>query len=156
MITDPPQNARRRRIHSGQAAILGNRDKPGYDDLKLTGRSTAKTKVRSPDMAKQKPEFEIYVEGEPYLWRLQRQPQWSSDTNGWQGKALAVRHREALREVVIEFPPERQPRYGAPQLQPSQIPVELVARAIASALAAGWEPFSRGKTVTIVVDADGQ
>jgi len=30
-----------------------------------------------------------------------------------------------------------------------------VAKAIASAIAAGWEPLSRGKTVSIVVDAAG-
>ena len=33
--------------------------------------------------------------------------------------------------------------------------VELVARAIASAIVAGWEPLSRGKTVAIVVDETG-
>ena len=55
----------------------------------------------------------------------------------------------------MEFPPGQQPRYGAPQLQPSQIAPELVARAITSAIAAGWEPLSRGKTVPIVVDATG-
>lgn len=109
-------------------------------------------------MAKSKrpEEFAIYVDGEPYVWRLQRQPAWSSDTNGWRGKALAVRHQDGQREAVLEFPAERQPRYGAPTLHASQIPADLVARAIASALAAGWEPLSRGKTVTFEVDADGQ
>ena len=32
---------------------------------------------------------------------------------------------------------------------------ERVAKAIASAIVAGWEPLSRGKTVAIVVDATG-
>jgi hypothetical protein len=104
---------------------------------------------------KQKAEFEITVGGEPYVWRLQRQPQWSSDVAGWRGMALAVRHQEGQREAVLEFPPGPQPRYGAPQLKPSQIAPDLVARAIASAVAAGWEPLSRGKTVTIEVDATG-
>jgi hypothetical protein len=105
--------------------------------------------------AKQNPEFPIEVEGEPFVWRLQRRPQWSSDVAGWRGKAIAVRHVEGQREAVLEFPPERQPRYGAPQLQASQIPVDLVARAIASAIAAGWEPLSRGKTVNFSVDETG-
>jgi len=104
---------------------------------------------------KQIPEFEIEVGGEPYVWRLQRLPQWSSDAHAWRGKVIAVRHREGLREAVLEFPPGRQPRFGAPQLKASQIPPDLVSRGIASAIAAGWEPLSRGKTVTIVVDESG-
>lgn len=101
------------------------------------------------------PEFEIEVGGEPYIWRLQRQPQWSSDIKGWQGMALAVRHKEGQREAVVEFPPGHQPAYGLPMLKPAQIKLDLVARAIASAIDAGWDPHSRGKTVAIVVDADG-
>jgi hypothetical protein len=104
---------------------------------------------------KQSDEFEIEVGGEPYVWRLQRQPQWSSDTAGWRGMAIAVRHKEGQRQAVLEFPPGPQPRYGAPQLKASQIAPELVAKAIASAIVVGWEPLSRGKTVAIVVDATG-
>lgn len=104
---------------------------------------------------KNSPEFEIAVDGDPYVWRLQRKPQWSSDAANWRGMAIAVRHKEGQREAVLEFPPGQQPRYGAPQLQPSQIAPALVARAIASAIAAGWEPLSRGKTVAIDVDAEG-
>jgi hypothetical protein len=104
---------------------------------------------------KQSTGLEIEVAGEPYVWRLQRQPQWSSDAADWRGMAIAVRHEEGQREAVLEFPPGPQPRRGAPHLQPSQIAVELVARAIASAIVAGWEPLSRGKTVPIVVDATG-
>ncbi|WP_293904080.1 hypothetical protein [Phenylobacterium sp.] len=104
---------------------------------------------------KQSPEFEIEVDGEPYVWRLHRFPQWSSDTNAWRGKAIAVRHQAGQREAVLEFPPGHQPRFGAPQLKASQIPPELVAKGIAAAIAAGWAPLSRGKTVTIVVDATG-
>jgi hypothetical protein len=104
---------------------------------------------------KQIPEFEIEVDGEPYVWRLQRLPQWSSDTANWRGMAIAVRHKEGQREAVLEFPPGTQPRFGAPQLKPSQIARDLVAKAIASAIAAGWEPLSRGKTIAIAVDATG-
>jgi len=105
--------------------------------------------------SKQSAEFDIEVGGEPYAWRLQRRPQWSSDAAEWRGMAICVRHREGQREAVLEFPPGKQPRFGAPQLKPSQIAPDLVARAIASAIAAGWEPLSRGKTVTIVVDEVG-
>ena len=106
-------------------------------------------------MARIKQEFEIEVGGERYVWRLQRLPQWSSDTAKWRGMAIAVRHGEGQREAVLEFPPARQPKFGAPQLKPSQIAPELVAKAITSAIAAGWDPLSRGKVVTIVVDEKG-
>ena len=69
--------------------------------------------------------------------------------------AIAVRHAEGQREAVLEFPPGPQPRFGAPQLQASQIAPELVAKAIAPAVVADWQPLSRGKTVAIVVDATG-
>jgi hypothetical protein len=100
-------------------------------------------------------EFDIQIEGEPYVWWLQRKPRWSSAVADRHGMALGVRHKEGQREAVLEFPYGPQPRLGAPQLQATQIDPRLVARAIASALAAGWEPLSRGKTVTIVVDATG-
>jgi hypothetical protein len=105
-------------------------------------------------MAKQ-PDLEIVVDGEPYVWRLQRLPQWSNNTMEWRGKAIAVRHKEGKRETVIEFPPEPPPKFGTPPLKASQIPKTLVARAITSAIAAGWNPMSRGKTVNIVVDETG-
>jgi hypothetical protein len=104
--------------------------------------------------SKHKPEFEIEVGGETYLWRIQRQSGWSSDAGDWRGMAIAVRHLEGKREAVIEFPPPKRPR-GAPLLQPGQIKPELVAKAITSAMAAGWEPLSKGKTVAIVVDETG-
>lgn len=100
-------------------------------------------------------EFEIEVDGETYVWRLQRLPQWSNDFNEWRGKAIAVRHKHGKREAVVEFPPEPPPKFGAPPLKATQIPKPLVVRAIVSAIAAGWSPMSRGKPVTIVVDATG-
>ena len=104
---------------------------------------------------KQSPELEIEVAGEPYVWRLQRRPQWSSDPAERRGMAIAVRHQAGQREAVLEFPAAKPLRFGAPQLQVSQISPELVAKAIASAVEAGWEPLSRGKPVVIVVDAAG-
>lgn len=105
---------------------------------------------------RQNPEFEIVVDGEPYIWWLQRRPHWSSDPAERHGMALAVRHAEGQREAVIAFPLVSRPRLGAPQVTPAQIPQALVARAIGSAIEAGWEPLSRGKTVNIEVDAEGR
>lgn len=104
---------------------------------------------------RQDAEFEIAVGGEAYVWWLHRKPQWSHDPAERRGMAIAVRHKEGRREALIEFPPGPQPRFGAPQLKASQIAPALVAKAIASAIAAGWEPLSRGKPVTIVVDETG-
>jgi hypothetical protein len=101
------------------------------------------------------PEFDIQVAGDPYVWRLHRQPGWSSDAPERHGMAIAVRHKEGQREAVIEFPPGPQPRYGAPLLKPSQVAPELVIKAITSAIVAGWDPLSRGKTVAIIVDSTG-
>jgi hypothetical protein len=69
--------------------------------------------------------------------------------------AIAVRHKDWQREAVVEFPPGPEPKYGAPMLKPAQIAPALVTKAITSAIAAGWDPASRGKTVAIVVDASG-
>ena len=100
-------------------------------------------------------EFEIEVDGEPYVWRLQRRPQWAKDIKTRRGMAIAVRHLEGQREAVVEFPPGPQPKFGAPMFKVSDVDVTLVANAIASAIAAGWEPHSRGRTVEIVVDERG-
>ena len=105
--------------------------------------------------SKQVAEFDIEVDGEPYVWWLQRRPKWASDPADRHGMALGVRHREGQRHAVVEFPVGPQPRFGAPQLQPAQVPSTLVAKAIASAVSAGWEPLSRGKTVIIEVDETG-
>lgn len=104
---------------------------------------------------RQDAEYEIEVEGEPYVWRLQRKPHWSINPDERHGMAIAVRHGEGQRIAVVEFPVGAKPRFGVPQLLASQISPDLVATAIASAIAAGWEPLSRGKAVTIVVDETG-
>lgn len=104
---------------------------------------------------KQSPEIPIQVDGEPYVWWLQRRPQWSSDPDERRGMAIGARHAEGTREAVMEFPVGPQPRFNAAKLQASQISTDLVKRAIASAIAAGWEPLSRGKIVNIMVDATG-
>lgn len=100
-------------------------------------------------------EFEIEVDGEPYVWRLQRRPHWSKVASERRGMAIAARHQEGQREAVIQFPPGQQPKFGAPAFKPEHVDVQRVARAIASAVAAGWEPHSRGRTVEIIVDETG-
>ena len=104
---------------------------------------------------KQISEFEIHVGGEPYVWRFHRRPQWSGPAADWRGKVVAVRPRDGQREALLEFPPGPRPRNATPQPELSVIAAELVAKAIASAIVAGWDPLSRGKTVAIMVDEAG-
>ena len=100
------------------------------------------------------PEYKIQVGGEPYVWRLQRAAQDSGKLSERSGMALAVRHQDGQREAVLEFPPGPQPRFAASRIQ-DDANCAIVSRAIASAVAAGWEPLSRGKNVVFVVDAAG-
>lgn len=102
-----------------------------------------------------KTEVEIEVEGQGYVWRVQRQPVWSTDAAGWRGMAIAVRHLDGQREAVLEFPPAPPPRRGTPLIQPALISPQVVAQAVRSAIVAGWDPLSRGKTVNVVVDETG-
>jgi hypothetical protein len=104
---------------------------------------------------KQAPEFEIKVDGETYVWWLNGQPMWSTDPAERHGKSIGVRHSEGQRECVIEFPLGTAPRYGMPAIKPQDFDLKIVANAIRSAIAAGWEPLSRGKTVAIMVDDAG-
>jgi hypothetical protein len=44
---------------------------------------------------------------------------------------------------------------GIPNFERQRINVESIRNAVASAIAAGWNPTSRGKVVVFDVDADG-
>ncbi len=96
----------------------------------------------------------VNVEGEDYDWEVRRQPQ---RTTGdlWQGIAIALRLKDAKREAIIQFPMVMRAN-GSPQLQRPRINVDSVRNAVGSAIAAGWDPTSRGKPVVFDVDADGR
>jgi hypothetical protein len=104
---------------------------------------------------KQSPEAEIEVDGEAYIWRIQRLPQRSGKPSDWRGLAIAVRHRDGQREAILEFPPGPAPKRGPRMNSLPEVPTEVVAKAIASAIVAGWRPLSRGKPVAIAVDETG-
>jgi hypothetical protein len=104
---------------------------------------------------KRNPETEIDVDGEAYVWRIQRLPQRSGKPSDWHGLAIAVRHKDGQREAVLEFPAGPAPKRGSTLIPPPLVPPEVVAKAIASAIEAGWHPLSRGKSVSISVDETG-
>lgn len=95
----------------------------------------------------------VIVDDLQYHWELRRQPQWS-DLDGWLGMTLSLLQDGAQREAVLEFPPPKRLQRGQ---HPGRLQVSaaVVSRGIRAALAAGWEPTSRGKTTVFAVDADG-
>jgi hypothetical protein len=95
----------------------------------------------------------VDVDGVTYHWELRREPQWS-EFDGWKGMSIALLQDGAQRGAVLEFPAPKRLQKGLP---PSRLQVSnaLVSRGIRAALAAGWEPMSRGKPMVFGVDADG-
>jgi hypothetical protein len=95
----------------------------------------------------------VEVDGEKYDWEILTEPQLSSD-EGWKGMTVSLRQQDMAREAILEFPtPERLLR-GLPKGR-LQINATIAARGVRSALAAGWEPCSRGKPTVFMVDANG-
>jgi len=69
---------------------------------------------------------------------------------------IVLRLRDAQREAILEFPmPSARRSKLQPQLRRPQVNQRIVENGIRSALAAGWDPISRGKPVVFEVDANG-
>jgi hypothetical protein len=96
----------------------------------------------------------VQVDGEAYEWEVRRQPQRTTG-NEWQGIGLALRLKDAQREAIVMFPMTMRAN-GIPNFERQRINVESVRNAVSSAIAAGWDPTSRGKVVVFDVDADGR
>jgi hypothetical protein len=95
----------------------------------------------------------VDVDGFQYEWEVRREPQWS-EIEGWQGMTVALLQKDTQRGALLEFPPPKRLLKGL-QRGRLQINDAILARGIRAALAAGWEPDSRGKTMWFTVDADG-
>ena len=64
--------------------------------------------------------------------------------------------RDAQREAILEFPmPSARRSKLQPQLRRPQVNPRIVENGIRAAFAAGWEPISRGKPVSLEVDSNG-
>lgn len=96
----------------------------------------------------------VDVDGETYEWEIRRQPQRTTG-DSWQGIAISLRLKGFQREAVVQFPMPMRAN-GWPLLEKQRINVESVRNAVASSMAAGWDPTSRGKPVVFDVDADGK
>lgn len=95
----------------------------------------------------------VMIDGEHYEWELRREPQWS-ESEGWQGMTVFLQQKDMQRGAYLEFPPPKRLLKG---LQRGRLQVNdaIVSRGIRAALAAGWDPASRGKALWFMVDADG-
>ncbi|TPG39761.1 hypothetical protein EAH79_13770 [Sphingomonas koreensis] len=97
---------------------------------------------------------DIEVDGQNYEWELQREPQWCT-ADGWRGMTVAIRLAGAQREAILEFPMLTRTTNGSPQRQRPKVNDAVVINGVRAALAAGWEPTSRGKPIVYMVDANG-
>lgn len=97
----------------------------------------------------------VEVDGLQYEWAVQREPQWCT-VDGWRGMTVILQLRDAQREAILEFPmpPARRSKLQ-PQLRRPQVNRRIVENGVRAALAAGWDPASRGKPFVFKVDANG-
>ncbi|MBC3942237.1 hypothetical protein AB3474_13175 [Sphingomonas albertensis] len=95
----------------------------------------------------------VEVDGTRYDWHLQREPQ-HTDADGWKGMTISLLQDDAKREALLEFPAPKRLLKGLPRGR-HQIDDATIARGVRAALAAGWEPMSRGKPMVFTVDSEG-
>lgn len=95
----------------------------------------------------------VIVDGASYDWHLQREPH-QSDDEGWKGMTIALLQCDAPRAAWVQFPPPKRLLRGLPRGR-LQLDNATISRCVRAALAAGWEPTSRGKPVMFEVDSEG-
>jgi hypothetical protein len=95
----------------------------------------------------------VEVDGFQYEWELRSEPQWA-ESEGWKGMTIALLQKGTQRGASVEFPPPKRLMKGM-QRGRLQVDDATISRGIRAALAAGWDPGSRGKPLAFMVDADG-
>jgi len=107
-----------------------------------------------PPRAKRSIQAKVTIDGVPLIWSLHREQQWFT-ADGWKGISIHVRVAEgARRELFLEFPPIGTEGPGNTKDAPARHPVSAakVEAGIREAMAAGWDPGSRGKPHFFQVD----
>ena len=92
-------------------------------------------------------EAKVTVDGFALIWRLHREQQWFT-ADGWMGVSIHVRVAEGVkRELFLEYPAVPMEKPGWTRQEPLQqkIAPKKVEEHIRQAMAAGWNPESRGK-----------
>lgn len=97
----------------------------------------------------------VIIDGTKLLWAIHREPQWCT-ADGWKGLSISVRlEGDKGRELLLEYPfPKKGRRLRIdgktylvapnPPVRPS-ISKKMIETGIAQAIAAGWDPTSRGR-----------
>jgi hypothetical protein len=96
----------------------------------------------------------------PLQWSVKSEPIWGS-TGGDIGLRLSVvRHDETLtrhgtmkawRELILQFPFEK-PKHASRFAERPNITPEKLTAAIQIAMEAGWEPYSRGRAMELILE----
>jgi hypothetical protein len=92
----------------------------------------------------------IAVDGVSLSWRLLSEPQWTSE-HGYKGLCISVRTEDGRhRELILEYPfPKKFNSVGVPQVpQRPKFSAKTMEPDVRKAIAAGWDPTSRGKAFT--------
>jgi|SRR5277367_6017033 len=90
----------------------------------------------------------LAVDGNKLMWSLVSEPQWTSE-DGYIGLRISVQTEDARhRELILEYPfPKKVTGVGLPQLpQRPKFSVKTIDATVRQAIAAGWDPTSRGKS----------
>jgi len=95
----------------------------------------------------------IEVDGTEYEWGIRNYPKYTSQS--WKGLAIEVQpKRHPQRQLVLQFPMEFGSRHSTPHRQRPTISQRRLAECIREAIAAGWDPESRGKAFVHHPDHD--
>jgi hypothetical protein len=97
--------------------------------------------------AKRSIESALLIDGILLNWRLHREQQWFT-ADGWMGVVIHVKMAEgAHRELFLEYPAVRTHKSGDTRIDSvrQNISPTRVEAHIHQAMAAGWDPRSRGK-----------
>ena len=97
-------------------------------------------------------EGSLTLDGVNLIWQLISEPQWIAE--GLIGMRISVQVAGSHnRELILEYPfPKKRNSVGLPQVpQRPKFSPKTVEADIRKALAAGWEPASRGKVLVFKV-----
>lgn len=91
---------------------------------------------------------ELCIEGQAVIWRVHREQQWCM-VDGWKGLSIEVQSaNSARRSLFLEYPTVKTQKQGWMRTYPgvqTRIRSGKIEAHIRLALAAGWDPDSRGK-----------